>query len=609
MKLRTSFLFLLALSYLGLLFAQPFQPLVEKEFEPQFLDYFLSSGQKDFYFSPDGSRLFLTTDLRYHVLDANSGAVIGEGKHLSKLDAGLASLAGILRNRSFSREDAIEKSRFDEGTEYLALPEEGVILMLDWNKDDNHIKALDLETGQIRWQVDRYRYSASSKSQYVDLVLGLANAGRLQRKTPQEIARKNAKLQGYGEQSLLSQPASLAAWGFFTPLPGTGLVLMRIQEKYVALDLKTGAERWVYDQRKLSFGFAEMSEDDGLILVNFNSSYFQANERLILKLDPQTGEEIWTANHVSDFREGRTYLRGDRLICDYYGAEVFDIKTGERILLSIDEKTIKTQNAMSSLFMADGAGGRGTQAIASPSVLVGHHLYTSIFQLGKRRYANDGSSKAIVQKYDLRSGQRLWESDKLSVGTDLAYASEKEVFVRKGKAFGKSSLYILDAQSGRTQGETKTIDGFIYREGTVDILTEAYLYRGGKKNIYAFAASDWDLKQTYDAKGAKVGKLQVMVPAEGALMSVGDKGVVFFDGTGKAGSVISTPMITGSFWNDTYGFLITNKRTLAIDLAKQSQAGQLNWIPNERTLFLFSETGDRLAIIRDGQYVSILSNS
>ena len=205
-------------------------------------------------------------------------------------------------------------------------------------------------------------------------------------------------------------------------------------------------------------------------------------------------------NHLSDFRVGRTYLLGDRLICDYYGAEVFDLSTGKRLFLSIDERTIKSQNAMTAVFMADAAGGRRTEAIASPSILSGEYLYTSVFALGKRRYANDGSSKAIILKYDLRSGKQIWESQKLSAGTDLSFVSEQHVFVRKGKATGKSSLIILDTQSGKLIAETQSIDGFLYREGCADVLTDSYLFRGGKKNVYAFSTADWKDHETFQTK-------------------------------------------------------------------------------------------------------------
>lgn len=588
--------------------AQPFQSRFQKSYEPQFFDYFLSSAQKQVYFSPDGQRLMMSSDLRYQIIDAHNGEILTEGKHIGKTNAGVASIFGVLRNKSFNREDAIEKARFDEGTEYLVLPEEGLVIFLDWNLDQNIIKAVELKTGKVRWSVDRYRYSSSKASQYVDLVLGMANAGRLQRNTPRDIAVKTARLQGFGAGTYMSDPASPAAFGFLTPMPGTGMILARIKKQYVALDLQTGAERWVYDKRELNFGFVDMTEDGALLAVNFHSSFFKSGQKLIVKIDPQTGQEIWTAEHLSNFREGRTYLQGDRLICDYYGAEVFDVKTGERVLLSIDERVIKSQNTVTTLFSSDASGGRGTDAISSPSVLAGDYLYTSTFKLGKRVYANDGSSKALVQKYDLRTGKQLWESKKLSVGTDLSYASPSQVFVRKGKAFGKSMLYVLDASSGEIIGETPTIEGFIYREGAADVLTENALYRGGKKNFYAFSQTDWNITQTYNAKAAKVGKLQVMIPAGDALLSVGDKGLVFFDGKGKTGAVTQTATIRGTYWNDRFGFLITDKGTVAVDLAQQQQTGQIPSVPNENTLFFFTEDGRSLAVIRDTQHIEVFDH-
>lgn len=588
--------------------AQPFQLEVEKSFPPQFFDYFLSADQKDVYLSPDGMRLFINSDLRYQILSASTGDILAEGKHVNKQNAGIASIFGMLKNKSLNREDAIDKARFDEGTEYMVFPEENVILILDWNLDDNILKAIDLESGDVLWETNRYRYSASSASQYVDLMLGMANVGQLRRNRPADIARANARLQGYGTQTGISQDASPAALGFLTPMPGTGLCLFRVQDSHVAIDLKTGEEQWLYDQRKINIGFADMAEDGTLIVVNFHSSFFKSNDRLILKIDPQTGKEIWATEHLSNFRAGRTYLVGDRLVCDYYGAEVFDLENGQRVFLTIDEKIVKRQNAVTTAFMSDATGGRGTASIASPSVVEGNHLYASVFKLGKKRYANDGSSKAIILKYDLQSGDLIWESEKLSVGTNLNFVSKDHVFVRKGKALGKSSLIILDTESGNLLNETASIDGFIYRQGCADILTNDYLFRGGKKNIYAFSSNDWELSKKFDAKASKTGKLQAMIPSDQYLLSIGDKGAAFFDGHGQAQKVIQTPAVHGTYWNQRFCYLFTEKGTYAIDLHSQQEAARLPLVPGEDILFLFSEDGQRLIVFRDQQHLSSYTN-
>ena len=577
------------------LFSQSLQLKFEKSFTPNFFDYFLSAADKQFYLSDDGIRMMINSDLKYQIFSTENGELVGEGEHVKKQNAGIASLFGILKNRSFNREDAIEKARFDEGTEYLVFQEEGLIIMLDWNKDENVIKALDLKTGELKWKTDRYRYSSSSKSQYVDLILGVANAGRLQRNTPRDIAYNNARLQGFGEGGIPNQDASPAARGFITPMSGSGSFLMRVQEKYVAIDLQTGTEKWVYDQRKINIGFSEMANDGNLIIVNFTSSYLKANQRLIIKLDPQTGKEIWTAEHISDFREGRTFLHQDRLICDYYGAEVFDLKTGQRVLLSISEKTIKTQNAMTSMFMSDASGGRGTQSIASPSFVEGNFLYTSVFKLGKRIYANDGSSKAMVHKYNLQTGAKIWESNKLPIGTDLSLATEDFVFVRQGKAMGKSALLVLDPKSGEVIAETDNIEGFIYRAGATDMLAGEYLFRSGKKNIYSFSTQNWKLSETYKSKDLLVGKIQALLPADNDLAVIGDKGMNFLSG----GKMIHAGSVRSSFWNSDYCVLFLNNQTVIVNLKTNQEVGRLDFAPNEDTIVLFSQNTNTLMVVKE----------
>ncbi len=597
---RLAFFFYLISLVAGLI-GQPFQSVFEKDLSPSFFDYFLSSGEKNFYLSPDGQRLFFTSDLKYTVLSAEDGSIIAEDDNVQKANAGMASFLGILKNRSLNRKDALEEVRFDEGTEYMAFDEKGIVVMMDWSKDKNIIKAIDLKSGEIKWQTERYRYSASSKSQMLDLILGMAGANFFQREYPQDIARASANLQGFGEQTFTTQKASPAAYGFMIPLPSANKVMLRVQDKYVALDLDTGEEKWVYDKRVLNIGFSDIASDGNLVIVNFNSSYFQANERLILKLDVETGEEIWTTKHLSDFRAGRTYMVGDRLVCDYYGSEVFDLNHGERILISLDERVINTQNKMTQAFASDASGSRGTEAIASPSVVQGQYLYTSCFKLGKRFFANDGSSKAIVQKYDLENGKMLWQSDKLGRGTDLSFASEDFVFVREGQAMGKSALFILDAATGEVLTETDNIDGFIYREGAADILTQSYLYRAGKKSVYAFNQENWKLEKEFDTRKSKVGKLQAMIPAYNELLAVGDKGLVFFDASGKTEDAIQTEPIIGTFWTGDYGFIFTTKNTLAIDLKERKIAKKLPLSVENGVQVLFSEDASQMMMIRGGQ--------
>ncbi|MEM9986081.1 MAG: PQQ-binding-like beta-propeller repeat protein [Bacteroidota bacterium] len=571
MRYHLSFLFVLLAT---LAMAQPLQPVFNQSFEPSFFDYFRSSGQKNFYLSPDASQIMVNSDLGYTLLSGSDGQVIAQGEHVEKVNALSASMLGILRNRSLNRSDAIENVRFDEGTEYLIFEEEGVVVFLDWNVSQNIVKAVSLKDGQELWRTEKYRFSSSSKEQYVDLALSMAFNMRLNRTQPRDIAAKNVRLQGYGEGVQTSNYASDIALGFLTPLPGfQSFMLLLTDGTYVTLDLLTGAEKWTY-QDPLNIGFSEISEAGDLIIVNFNSSYLQKNERLILKLNPETGEEIWRTSHLANFRQGRTHLSGNRLICDYYGAEVFDLTTGERVFLTVDEKVIKTQNRMTVVFNSGGEGGRGTEAIASPSVILGDRLYGSVFKQGKRAFANDGSGKAIVQAFDLASGRLLWESDKLKAGTDLSFASEDQVFVRQGKAFGKSALMVLEAKSGRLLGETETIDGFIYREGAGDILTDDYLYRGGKKSVYAFDQDNLKLEHEFDTRKLSVGKLDVMLPAGEQLMTIGTKGMAFFSGESGQKNAVETSRVYGSYWNDRHAFLFLQKKTLAIDLASQSEQGE-----------------------------------
>lgn len=575
--------------------AQEFSATLKKEISPSIVDQFLTAQKREFYLSDDGNTLLLSTDTYYSILDlGNNGEEIATGDHIVKAKRLTSFLLDALV--AGNRDKLVGNVTFDEGTEFYVDESAGIVVFLDWSIGKNIVKAVDLKSGELLWETSDYSFAPSTENQMIDQVLSLSIAQTASRAPSWGVANPSMALATLPLEKVRSSRYSQAAAGFIIPAQGTGHFILKTKDGYHGLDLKSGAKKWTYDS-DITVGFSEITTDGKIVLVNFNSSYFKASKKIIALLDPSTGQEVWRTSHLSDFRNNRTYVYGDRLVCDYYGAEVFDMKTGDRVLLTIDERTVKTQNSMTSMFMNNADGSRSTESIASPSILRGKFLYASSFKLGPREFANDGSSKAVIHKYDLETGEKIWSSDKLAKGTDLAHATPDFVLVRKGKAFGKSSLFILDAASGSTVKETDDVDGYISQDMANDVMTNGALYRTGKKSIYAFNQQDWFVKE-YDVKKLGIGRILVNIPVYENLTLVGTEGVAVLDPSGEAKT--NYPVANPEVYSVSNNcFIFSDAGLSVVDSSGGLQENITNLSVKSGDVFLFDKTGESFVCIKN----------
>ena len=110
-------------------------------------------------------------------------------------------------------------------------------------------------------------------------------------------------------------------------------------------------------------------------------------------------------------------------------------------------------------------------------------------------------------------------------------------------------------------------------------------------------------------KLSQTGKLQAMIPGEDHLMTIGDKGVAFFGGSGEAGHAIQTSAVQSSFWNETHCFLFTDRQSHAIDLKSRQVVASLPFSPNEQIDFFFSADGRSMLLIKNQSQMMFYSNT
>lgn len=535
---------------------QPFFQLLEKE-------------EAEYYLSGNGHYLISNTSEAFALISGTTGEQLAGGRHLKKSNksAKLASLFVADHRKS----QLIEDVSFNEGAGFYAFEDEGVVLFLDWTLDQNVLKAFHAETGEKLWEKEEYRYSPGKNKQLAAILATIA-VGKVADQTfslsnmmAEGVFRsfKNQQTRSYGSQT---------ARAFITPLEGTGSFLLKAGKQHVCLDIQTGEEKWVYDDYPVNIAWHGMVPGKKeVVLVNFNPSYWKKSENLIFNLNTETGEEKYRIENLNNYVEDRTYIEGDRLVLDYYGAEVYDLHSGEQVLLTIDERIVKANKALMSIIGEDGQ--RQTTALSIPSWIENGILYTGIEERGGRVYPILGSSRnPQFTAYELQTGNELWLTPEHQRGSNIIGINERDLILESHKGLNKIYLVSVDKRKGETRHETDKMKRYLFRDNAGYIVGEEKILSSTKDGILLFNEENLAHEKTLDVKAADIGKAQAFGLRPGGFFVVADKGVGFYDERGEYTSTIRVKKVQSALWNEQL-LVVMNKETLvAIDLNQRKAA-------------------------------------
>jgi outer membrane protein assembly factor BamB len=319
-----------------------------------------------------------------------------------------------------------------------------------------------------------------------------------------------------------------------------------------------------------------MPEENLVALVNFNPAYFAKSDNYVIFLDVNTGEEKYRIEHLNNYVQNRTYIRGDRLVLDYYGLEIFDIKKEERIVLSIDEKVVKASNAVSSLLgSSDGEKNKTSRAL--PSVIGERIAYTTTNKVGNRVYPlmTGGGRNIKLHAYDLKTGEKLWSTKELENGSMPLDLATGQVIMKHQSGLNKHIFYGIDIKSGEVRGSTDKIKQYLLRTDAGYVLMPNSILFSGKKGLYLYDLKSWSLIDEIDVKDADIGKLQAIDVTDDGLFMVGDKGVAFYDEQGNFTGNLEIRRIEGSVWTHDAMIVFTQKDIKSVSLNEYKKTGSI----------------------------------
>ena len=288
---------------------------------------------------------------------------------------------------------------------YMTLSEAGLALVFDYSVDDDIIRAIDLESGTQRWKQTDYRWSLEKYQA----------AGR---KVVSEIAQAAGLRAGSAAASVNSElTRSRYVSNLVEPMPERNAMLLKTVSKLQLVDLETGEQAWSVSKTGGSrlLGTTELPSGDLIVAIG-NATLLEraTGGEEVLRIDPRTGEVRWRTDHEARALRALQVQNDDLLLTGEDGELLaYRLDDGTRILEA--DPGWGMANMSKSAVAAEYRGTRYTAPLTSSPVLQNGRAYTpAVLEV-----QTVGAPHLGTQKYDLRSGDQIWESDSISAMWDV----------------------------------------------------------------------------------------------------------------------------------------------------------------------------------------------
>ena len=386
------------------------------------------------------------------------------------------------------------------------------IFLLDLKVGKEQVAVIDLVTGKLDWDSDRYKLKSSDMISY--------------------ISEEKA-------------------------------FLFTFKDVNVLVEALTGEERWSTQKFKGKMG-SYYYENGMLTTVNFVPEELLALvtgfKNQIAKINMKTGEIVWENTYVGRAEQKiltKEFMYDlnvvdDKVVLELDGLQMYDYKTGAQLwsaAFAYDRILRKPVNA--SKFGVYGG-------VARP-VFTDSHVYVIDMS---------GKSKQYIKKYDKQTGKLVWTSEEISGGAKVMpnlYVVDDKVIVQIGgiveiQGIFKESTTNSTGQSVRVEVakvydesvKPYGVQAFSDADGRLAWDSERFkkgitnMYRHGSDNmivssgkaLYSMKIQDGEVNYEVDAKNGGVGKVVMILNNNDNVVTIGEKGVSTFNA--ETGALIAS---------------------------------------------------------------------
>ena len=550
MKLKLTLLLLFAGT---MLHAQKFNKIYEHKIDVPFYKLF-EGGDMDFHISNSGEHVVIGTDDWIKVLDG-SGQLLFKQECINKSNKKSNLLGDVVGGEAGA---LISNVKLNEGTGFWIFEDQGVIVLLDWNFDKNILIGYDLNSGEKLWETDQYRYTPGEDKQIASILAAtvasavayetFSAASIITAEAFNEIQYDMATVDGYGSQR---------ARAFITPMGASGQFLLTNEKGFTSLNISDGAENWTYDNPSFKIGqYLKVPGQDEIILINNSPNFLGGSgKKLMVKINSNSGEVLFEKEHSAKFFPNRTYIIDNKLVLDYWGAEVFDVTTGEKLFATADEKAMTRRLA----FLPD-------EFVPPPVWIENDVMYAGHSKISGLQYPNlPTMKKPQFSAFDFNTGDKIWTTDdKYKKTTEIKEVAKERVILNRDGGFNKIFFMSLSKEDGSVvQDEQKfkvTLFGGGHDDEAFFITDQHIVTHDGTKIMHMIDKETLKESKKINTKDAKIGNMMSMDVLRDKMLVIGEKGVAFYDKT--SGDLLGATKINdivSGVWNEDNLMLFTEK--------------------------------------------------
>ena len=536
--------------------AQKFEKVYDHDIDRP-LKSLLKGDLSNFEISPSGDYVMMLSSDYVKTIDMN-GDVIFEHQCVPKSNKSASLLSDFIGGQLG---DLVSNFKIDEGNGFWLFEADNLIVVLDWNLEDNLLIGYDLNTGEKLWERNEYRYSPGKDKQLAMILAASAvSTVASQSLSMGAIMAEGAFTAIHTDMVSAKGFGSKRAQAFITSLPETDDFLLTHNEGISSINKKTGDENWTYDKRPLKIGQAEVLPDyNEIMLVNYNpkaitdsktnfSPNYFIKQGYVLRLDTDTGKELAKVDFKGSFGPNRLYIKDGMYILDYFGAEAYDLDTNEILYETITQELYEEDKKIKTVKLEK------EWIRPSKSIYDGKNIYyvRSDFTTKKKR----------VFAHDIKTGKLLWKTDEMDDTAEIVDQIEGKLIIKEF-GIGKNFFTNLDKSTGEILAGPQKVKQPLLVDNRKPWLftTKNHLVHNGKR-LYFLDKETLEEEKDIKLKKAKIGDVYAMDLLTSGFIMVGEKGVAFYDEQGNFQSKIKIKNVERSLWTDNYMLVITESNLL-----------------------------------------------
>ncbi|MDF1676990.1 MAG: PQQ-binding-like beta-propeller repeat protein [Vicingaceae bacterium] len=398
--------------------------------------------------------------------------------------------------------------------EIIALWESDAILLFDKKVGKDQVACIDIKTGNLLWNSERFQLSASFASAFVG-----------------------------------SQNETTTFSDLFVDIPEENGFIVALKKEMIFVDAKTGKERWSTEKFKGVVG-AYIYQEGFIYGINFVpgglGALFTGMKNQVVKMDMSNGDVVWEQAYIGRAERKvitREFLfeldlKDDMLVLRMNGIQTYDIKTGAKLWAAAFD------------FTADKIVGKpaGTQkfgvygAVAEP-VFHGDDVYVLDMSSKKSQY---------LKKYDKNTGKLLWTSAEIKearaipsmgisgdkVVLQIGGVVEAQAFIRKKVKQGDTYTWVTERkvwypevkrfglQAFNTSDGSLAWDSERFKKGISNSFTiDGNVVVSSGKALYSIAAADGNVNYEIALKDDGIGTGEGLRLYNDKSVIIGKKGI------------------------------------------------------------------------------------